>query len=247
MRKGIAWCLIVIMIVGMGLPCLAETTSESKTAAFEEEVEKPSTSAADTAGGIATQGILDMIMQFFMAGLMEAGGDFSMLYSELKMTESAALPTFRLEPAYQYIAGKLNSFSGKVEAGYLMFGVDAEYQRIFEKGGAPDFQIVTGHFLLRTLLARVFGANLAIGARYQRGSSNHVGFELGLPLYIYISRHFIFDVQPYWAFVSGHDQYDLGAGLSFKYKMAGVRAGYRAMYAGSSTLHGPRIGLFLQF
>jgi len=185
---------------------------------------------------------------FFMAGLMETAGDnYHDLYHELKDTWSPALPTIRFEPSYQYVFDKINGIAGSVEAGYLLFGADAEYLQYIETGANADLKMMRGHFLLRTAFGEIIGANLALGARSFWGKGHHTGFDVGLPFYIFLGKHFIFDIQPFMAFMPGRDVYDLGAGVSYKYKWIGARVGYRMLKVGGETLHGPRAGIFFQY
>ena len=229
---------------------------EGKLGSFEKELSEPesSTQAPDSTSSIdattiAAEGVMSVLMQFFMMGLMTSGLEGSAdLYRELKQEWHPAMPTIRVEPAYQWMSGNINGFSGKLEAGYLIFGVDGEYNRLWEKAPASSLDIWSAHLLLRSVFARFFGTNLAIGAKGMNGQRSRTGVEIGMPFYIYFTKKFYMDVLPYVAtFKGSRAVYDIGGGLSFKWKMAGARAGYRALFTGGETLHGPRIGLFFQW
>jgi hypothetical protein len=246
-KRIVAAILILSCLISFASPVPA-AEEKSKSQAVEDELEKPSESSGSEAGQVATQGLLELFAQFFLAGLMttvgESPGD---MYRQLKEQESPALPTIRIEPSYQYVFDGVHGFSGKAEAGYLLFGVSGEYLRYFEKGATPDLTIASGHFLLRTMLGEMLGVDLALGAKALWGQDRHTGFDLGIPFHLFFGKHFIFDVLPSWASIRGHDVYDLDAGLAFKYKLVGIRAAYRAIFVGDTTLHGPKVGLFFQW
>jgi len=253
MKKIFALFLVSTFLSAAVLSTFTYAAEEKgKLDSVEQEIETPSTTGSQTssidATGIATQGILDLLMSFFMMGIVSTGSEnFPELYKELKSEWQPALPTVRLEPSYQYVFNGIHGFSGKLEAGYLIVGVDGEYTRYFEKSPNDNLDIWSTHFLLRTIFTKHFGTNLALGAKIVRGGQNRTAFEIGVPFYIYPSRYFIFDIQPFLATFGGKNIYDLGAGAAFKYKLIGVRAGYRALFVGDQKLHGPRIGLFLQY
>lgn len=272
MRIFISFVIVLFLLVGSPVAS-ASNVYAGKLGDFEKELEKPkpkkvkkpakktedgpagSCPGITTSGKseldseqIVTAGLMQVLISFFLAGLMETGGDnMQELYRELKDTWSPALPTIRVEPSYQYLAGNLHGFSGKAEAGYLIAAVDGEYLRYWEKNPDDDFTIASAHLQLRTLFADFIGTNLAIGAKSLWGERRHTGFEFGMPFYVFIGKHFIVDAQPFLAIVRGRDVYDIGGGASFKYKLFGVRAGYRMLKVGSQYLHGPRAGVFLQW
>ncbi|MFH0800298.1 MAG: hypothetical protein V2A66_09000 [Pseudomonadota bacterium] len=254
MKRSLALLMAVFFLSSTALATAASAEDKSgKLSSFEEEIGKP---AAETpqdtsgvsAGDIAMQGAIEMFMQFLLMGFMQTGMEgFQGLYKDLKKEWSPALPTIRIEPSYQYLVGGLSSFSVKAEAGYLVLGVDGEYSRIFEKSPNNSLDMWTVHGLLRSIFTRHFGTNLALGARVIKGGQRRTGMDIGLPFYIFFNRNFVFDVLPYFTTLRGNTVYDLGAGLSFKYKLFGVRAGYRALLVGDEKLHGPRVGVFFQW
>jgi hypothetical protein len=204
-------------------------------------------SSSPSAGEIAASSTMSVLNSFFLMGLMGDGsGTSGELYRELKESRSAALPTIRIEPSYQYLVDNIHGAIGKVEFGYLSFGADAEYIRYFESD-APDMTILSGHFLLRTLFARVIGVNLALGAKSIWVNSKSTGFDFGFPFYLYLTRYMTIDVQPAIAFINNTRVYDMAAGVSFHHRFIGARVAYRGIYTGGQTLQGPQVGVFLQW
>jgi hypothetical protein len=185
----------------------------------------------------------------FLAGAFEMAGedDLGYVYRHLKEKESPALPTFRLEGGYQYLAGNDHAASGRMEVGYLMIGAEVEYRRFWESAPQDELNLASGHILLRALFSEVFQINLALGEKVIWGDARHDGFEAGFPFYIVFGKHFLWDVRPYLAFIGGHDVYDFSTGVSYKHKKFGARGGYRALSVEDETLHGPEVGLFLQW
>ncbi len=203
----------------------------------------------DSASGteIATSSAMSIFYNFFLMGLTTGAAESSKeLYYDLKATGSPALPTIKFMPSYQFLIDKIHGAMGKVEFGYLTFGADAEYIRYFESD-APDLSIISGHFLLRTLFARVIGVDLALGAKTVWGANARTGFDFGFPFYVYFHRNFFLDVQPFFAVISGHRVYDMAGGLSCKFGAFGARIAYRAIHTGGETLQGPQAGIFIQW
>ncbi len=267
-----AFIVALFLFTSVAAPAFAEEEKKGKLERFEEELE-PSpeqkrhrdserrhhrrryyddyyyrrTYHEPSAGEIAAGGLMEMLYMFFLMGLATEGIQSSKeLYTDLKLSESPALPTIRFEPSYQYLIGNIHGVSGKAEAGYLMFGVDGEYLRYFEQD-ASDLTIISGHFLLRTMFARLIGVNIALGVKSLWGTRRHTGFDFGFPFYVYFNKHIIFDILPYIAIIRGHNVYDIDSGLSYKYRFIGARAGYRVVYTGGQTLHGPKVGIFFQW
>jgi len=217
---------------------------------FEEEIEQPNDNSREssTSESAVAGGVIDLFSSFFLIGLSQGGTiNYAELRQELKVNESPALPTIRVEPSYQYVFDGVHGFAGNLEAGYLMFAADGEFLYYWETANNDNMQIGSGHFLLRTLFVHALQANLALGVKTIHGNTSHTGFEIGFPLYIFFGKHFIWDVKPYIAFIKGRDIYDLSSGLSFKYKMFGIRAAYRGISVSGETLHGPQVGAFFQW
>ena len=268
MKRLLALFLSIVLVLSTAIfPAVAWAEKKGKLESFEEKLEEPKKKPVRRerrkrrrrrrrrrtyyeedveAPEVVTAGVMQMLASFFLMGMMQQGSAAD-LYRNLKEKESPALPTIRIEPAYQYVAGGVHGFSGKVEAGYLMFGVDGEYLHYIERGPNANMKFIQGHFLLRTQFADIIGTNLALGVKSLWGDRRHTGFEFGIPFYVFITRNFILDVLPYWATIRGRDVYDIGGGLSYKYKLFGIRAGYRAISVSGETLHGPRVGLFFQW
>ncbi|PIR17822.1 MAG: hypothetical protein COV46_02530 [Deltaproteobacteria bacterium CG11_big_fil_rev_8_21_14_0_20_49_13] len=220
----------------------SETKPQDKKDTKHEESSSTSTSDAAT-------GIFESLAGIFMTSLFDMSQEKDMkgLYKYLKRHDIPALPTFRLDGIYQYLVGNMNSFNGRVEAGYLMFGIDGEYKRFWESAPSDALNMAGFHFLVRALFGEMFQINLALGEKFLWGDKSHKGFDIGFPFYVIFGEHFIWDVRPYIATVGGREVYDVGSGLNFKYKFGGVRAGYRLIGAGGRKLQGPEVGLFVQF
>ena len=256
MRRLLAVLLVAVLVSVPAAAPAAFAAEEGKLGSFEKEASEPTSSTSESsttnsfdAGQIAAEGVMAILMQFFMMGLMTSGVESQAdLYRELKQEWHPAMPTIRVEPAYQWMAGNINGVSGRVEAGYLVFGVDGDFTRLWETNPSGTLDIWSAHALLRSVFARFIGVNLALGAKGLHGTGSRTGFEIGMPFSIYFTKFLYLDVLPYLAtFKGSRNVYDIGGGLSCKWKMLGARAGYRALFTGSQTLHGPRIGLFFQW
>ena len=225
-----------------------EDAKGKKTTSEETKSEDSSTSSITTGSSATTEAVLTLFSAL-ITGLFDMAdtGNFKEAYSYLKENEIPALPTFKLEGNYQYLAGDMQSLSGRVEVGYLMFGLDGENKGFYEDDNHDNLNMADFHFLVRGLLAEIFQVNLALGEKFIWGDTRHQGFELGMPFYLIFGKHFIWDVKPYIAFVGGKDVYDVSSGMSLKYKFAGFRAGYRGVWVNHQSLHGPEVGLFVQF
>lgn len=250
---------LFIALLFLSSTAFAEEKKKGKLDSFEAEVheeEKESSSSGSSssgsstsAEGIAAKGIMDIMANFFVSGLANTGeySSLSDMQKGLREMESPALPTIRIEPSYQYVFDGVSGIALDAELGYLMLGVNGEFLYYLERGNGDNLKFVSGHFLLRTLFAQIIEADMALGARGMMGNNSHTGFDLGFPFYIFFGKHFIWDVKPYITFLRGRDIYDVSSGLSYKYKMFGVRAAYRMINIQDETLHGPRIGVFFQW
>jgi hypothetical protein len=225
------------------------SSTGSSTKRTDQETSSSSEPGKTAAANSLKGSILETLMGIFLAGIFETAQeeDFGYAYKYLKQNEIPALPTFRLEGAYQYLAGKDQAVSGRAEVGYLMIGAEGEYKRFWEKAPDDKLNIACGHVLLRALFSDIFQINLALGEKVIWGDMRHDGFELGFPFYMIFGKHIMWDVRPYLAFIGGHEVYDFSSGISYKYKMFGVRGGYRGMNVENTTLHGPEVGLFMQW
>lgn len=268
MTKNIVLFLIVFFVLSTPLSQAAFAAEEGgKLDSFEAELDKKEepkakdtevkkakskvsedSTTSTTGSSAATEAVLTLFSAL-ITGLFDMAdtGNLKEAYSYLKENEIPALPTFKLEGNYQYLAGDMQSLNGRAEVGYLMFGLDGEYKRFYEDSPRDNLNMADFHFLVRGLLAEIFQVDLALGERFIWGDSRHQGFEIGMPFYLIFGKHFIWDVKPYMAFVGGKDIYDVSSGMNLKYKFAGFRAGYRGIWVNHQSLHGPEVGLFIQF
>lgn len=238
---------------------------KGKLESFEDEIEKddrplapqkkpaPKYETDEEASAVVetssvSAGAMGMLSSIFLMGLSQ-GGTAGDTYRDLKERWSPALPTVYVLPAYQYIINDVHGYNVKAEIGYLMFGVDMEWVNYFEKNvkSTSNMRIIDGHLLIRSMLTEYFGVNMALGVKTFWGEDHHTGFDFGLPFYVYPSRHFIIDVLPFVAAMRGRNVYDIGGGVSYKYKYFGARAGYRLLSVGGQNLHGPNAGVFFQY
>lgn len=267
-RKIAFFIIIVSLLFAPFRMALAAAEAGGKLDSFEAELDKKeepkketeakkaksedvetSTTTTTTTGSSAVADAVLTLFSALIVGLFDMAdtGNLKEAYKYLKENEIPALPTFKLEGNYQYLVGDMQSFSGRAEVGYLMFGLDGEYKRFYEESPHDNLNMANFHFLVRGLLAEIFQVNLALGEKFIWGDTRHQGFEIGLPFYLIFGKHFIWDVKPYMAFVGGKDIYDVSSGLNLKYKFAGFRAGYRGIWVNHQSLHGPEVGLFIQF
>lgn len=256
MNVFVYFCAVMFFLFSSFSSGPVNAQEKGKLESVRQEFEEPSSTSvnvldstsATNVKSVATQSIMDFLMSFFLSGIADTGSqNWPEKFRELKAGWSPALPTLRFEPSYQYVAGGLSGLSAKAEIGYLMLALDGEYMRYFEKAPKDSLDVWQAHFLLRTLFAERIGTNLALGVKAVRGGQNNTGFEFGFPFYIFINKHFIFDILPYISAFGSKTVYDIGGGLSYKYKYFGARAGYRGLFIGGEKLHGPRIGLFFQW
>jgi hypothetical protein len=262
LRRTLATILLILFSTMTALYPSVASGKEGKLQKFEKEFDKQEPkryhrdpgqsdyyyeSSSVSGAEVATSTAMSMLYSFFLMGLMSGGATSSReLYQQLKDSESPALPTIKVDLSYQWLTDNINGAIGRIEAGYLMFGADFEYIRYFEKS-APDLSFLSGHVLLRTLFARFIGVNLALGVKSIWGARKRTGFEVGFPFYVYFNNYLILDFLPYVAFISNKRVYDMAAGFSFKYKVVGVRAAYRLINNEGQTLHGPQVGVFIQW
>ncbi|PIU58148.1 MAG: hypothetical protein COS89_01875 [Deltaproteobacteria bacterium CG07_land_8_20_14_0_80_38_7] len=68
-------------------------------------------------------------------------------------------------------------------------------------------------------------------------------------VYIYPIQNLIFDSKFFYTtFGTSKQMFDWDIAMSYKYKLIGVRGGYRIIWSNKNkTLHGPEIGVFVQW
>lgn len=260
MRRPFALLAASLLALQLFAPPLFAEEKKGKLDAVEEEIDKGegseqgSSSSSSWSGTssvspeeIVAETFLQILVSFLIAGIGQGVENPGEVYHELKSEWHPALPTVRVEPSYQWAAGNLNAFSGKAELGYLIFGLDGEFTRYFENRPTDRLDVWSAHLLLRSLFAKSFGINFAAGVKGVRGNRHRTGFDFGFPMYFFLGRHFLIDIQDSFAVIRSTRIYDIGAGLSYKWKFIGARAGYRALFVGNERLHGPRVGLFFQW
>lgn len=191
-----------------------------------------------------------LILGMMLGGLFSSlggSGNWAENYRTLKQEWHPALPTIRVEGAYQSLGSDTNAYNLNLTAGYMGLGVDCDFLHAFEKTPGTQMKFISPHALLRAAPTKWWQIDLALGAKVIRGSRTHSGFEAGLPMYFYIGKHAIIDVKPYYARVGAGDIVDLALGVSGKWKMLGARAGYRWIDVSGTAMHGPMGGVFAQW
>jgi hypothetical protein len=153
MARKIAFFIIIVSVLFAPFRTALAVTAEAggKLDSFEAELDKKEepkkdtkkdtkkSKSEDTETSTTTTGssaAADAVLTLFSAlivGLFDMAdtGNLKEAYKYLKENEIPALPTFKLEGNYQYLVGNMQSFSGRAEAGYLMFGLDGEYKRFY--------------------------------------------------------------------------------------------------------------------
>lgn len=166
----------------------------------------------------------------------------------LRSEHSFSLPVLRFDGSYQYVAGGVDAMHFRGEAGYLIFGADVDYTRYYERGTSDHLNNFATHGLLRLpLAAEYFELDIALGYRRIWGDQKHQAFDYGFPMYLNPTHYLQFDFKPYFSRINTRPIVDMDMGVAYKYKLAGVRAGYRYYNANGATLKGPEVGLFFQW
>lgn len=211
----------------------------------------PYDDAGDIVAASLIQTFLELFFNFAALGPF-TGLDESMSWSErhqlLRDEYHPTLPTFRLETSYQPLPTQdVQGYRVNATLGYLGIGADVDFIHYFERNPSTQLKIISPHFLLRSAPLGPLQIDLAIGAKVIQGRRTHTAFEIGAPMYIFLGDHAILDFKAYGAFLNNTKIVDLSAGITGKWKMGGVRASYRMIDVGGETLHGPEIGLVLQW
>lgn len=256
MRRFFLILLITALIFPTVIFVGGQTAYAGKLKQFEEKVEsKPSeSSSSGVSSGTAevmTRTWWDILSLFMMSGLnlslSEDGTSMSEYHRALKTSETSALPTIKLEGNYHYVVNHIHGYDVTATFGYLMFGADCNLWHLFERNPDDQLKFISPHLLLRIVPFPFMEVDLALGSKLMMGDHTNQGFEAGVPAYFFFGRHFTWDVKTYVAYINGNDLWDVGSGISFRYKFIGVRAGYRMIEVGGSYIHGPQVGLFGQW
>lgn len=248
----------LLITVQIGASPLAFASDDAKL----ERVEQQGSTTSDTSDsshhhhhhygyGGSDSFFLELLFYLF-AGLFRTYNDGNLTTKEfhalLKSEYHPALPTFRLEGDYQKIADDdVQGYRLNALAGYLALAAEFDWVHYFEQTPTDQLRIMSPRLLLRGSPNRAFEINLALGAKILSGRRSQAGFEIGLPVYFFLGKHAIIDLKNYYAVVTGADVYDGSFGLSGKWKLGGIRAAYRLIRVGSENLHGPEVGMFVQW
>lgn len=247
----------LLITVQVGASPLALASDDAKL----ERVEQQGSTTSDTSGsshhhhhyGYDSSGSLILDLLFFLfVGLFNTYNDGSLTTKEfhalLKSEYHPALPTVRLEGDYHTIVDDdVQAYRLNALAGYLALAAEFDWVHYFEQTPTDQLRIMSPRLLLRGSPNRVFEINLTLGAKILSGRRSQAGFEIGLPVYFYLGKHAIIDLKNYYSVIKGADVYDGSFGVSGKWKLGGVRAAYRLIRVGSENLHGPEVGMFVQW
>lgn len=262
MRRKISKVLVcflfsIILINVFSINSAFSYHDENKLERAERKIERPRkdkhyryTSTGYITEDNAGMAFFDALFGFLISGPFTGLGDgltWPERHAMLKQEFNPALPTFRLEGAWHKLNTDVQGYNLNATAGYLSFGADVDFVHWFEETPKSTLKIISPHFLLRSSPTGFFQIDLAVGAKIIRGRRTHTGFEVGLPIYIHFNNYVSLDLKSYTAFVEGTRIFDESFGITGKWRMVGVRAAYRLVDIGGESLHGPQVGLVLQW
>lgn len=168
-------------------------------------------------------------------------------HATLRREFHPALPTLRFEGGYHRdLKNRHHAYTLNVTGGYLFLAGQVDWATYFQNP-LNDLRVLSPRLLFRAAPNRFMEIDLALGAKVVRGVQHYTGFETGLPLYFFLGKHAIIDLQSYWTFVGGTPLIDGSIGITGKWKPIGLRAGYRVLDIKNTTLHGPTVGLVTQW
>lgn len=167
----------------------------------------------------------------------------------IKSTDYPGIPTIKFYGGYQKLLGQdIQGYNLNLQAGHGMWAFEADFVHYFETNPPDRLKIITPRLLFR-FPSRYFEIDGGIGATVMRGSMTNTGLNIGGAVDIFPIKNLIIESKLYVSSFSGKKyMVDWDNALIFKYKMLGVRGGYRMMATnGNQTLHGPQVGLFVQW
>lgn len=199
--------------------------------------------------GVVAASFIEVLLHALMGGLYAGDGlTLAEQYAFLKQQFHPALPTIKLEGSYQKLLGDdIQGYHLYAVAGYLPFAIDVDWVHYFEGSPKTQLKMISPHVVIRYTPIDFWEMDFSIGAKILRGRNTHTGVEVGMPMSFFFSKHVILDVRPYLGNINGTKVWDVGGGISGKWKYIGARAGYRLIDIGGERLHGPEGGLFFQW
>lgn len=254
MRRWRVIAVCVMLLCGGVLPVQAE--EESKLERVENKVAEKQSSTSNSSSSTSnspvdtTLGFLDLLFGLFNSGPF-AGLDNTMPWGErhalLRKEFHPALPTIRVEAAYQKLTQDVQGYNLNATVGYMTFGADFDWVHYYEESPQAQLKLMSPHVLMRFAPFDVLQFDFAVGAKIMRGRRTQAGMEMGVPVYININKHLMCDLKTYGGFIKGTRVLDTALGVSGKWKLGAVRAAYRLIQIGDETLHGPQVGLVVQW
>lgn len=159
-----------------------------------------------------------------------------------------AIPTIRFEGNYQKLTTDIQGYNLNLTIGHGIFGFEIDYIQYFENNPDDTLYFITPRALFR-LPSTYYEFDIGIGATLMKGNRQNTGFNFGGAAYLFPMKNLILDSKVYViGFSEKKSMVDFDFGISYKYKMMGARGGYRMLWTnGNQTLHGPHIGIFVQW
>lgn len=218
---------------------------------FEKKVEKKEEPSENSSSNVAEDVWWDMLFDFLMSGLIMSddmeGRSLKEYKQELRESGSPAMPTFKLEGNYHYVLDSIHGYDVTATAGYLIIGVECNLWHLFERAPDDQLKFLSPHLLIRMVPFEVMEIDFALGSKSILGNNTYHGVEAGFPAYFFFGKFITLDLKPYLSYINGHDLWDLSAGISFRYKFLGIRGGYRLIENDGDYIHGPQVGLSIQW
>lgn len=174
------------------------------------------------------------------------GASLGEVNRHLREDHSFALPNVRVDTLYHYAMDGVQAMRFQGTGGFLLVGADFDFTRYYQ--GSDRLNNFATHGLFRIPLADgLFEADVALGYRRIWGGSKHQGFDWGFPLYLNLGQYVQLSTSMFFTYIGKTPIQDYDFGMSAKYKMGGIRAGYRYVDASGATLKGPEVGVFFQY
>lgn len=159
------------------------------------------------------------------------------------------LPVVKLEASYQKPLIDGQGFHLGGELGMAFLGGDIDYTRYLQSAPSSGFHILSIHGLFRMALIREAQLNVALGYKKFFGGLQNNSVDAGFPLTLFPGKHWSIEAKPFFSFINNGDSvvYDLSGSLRYKYKLIGIKGGYRWVHIQGQTWQGPEAGLVFEW
>ena len=129
-----------------------------------------------------------------------------------------------------------------------MLAFEFDFVQYFEKNPNDKLALATPRLLYRWP-SEYFELDFGMGATVMHGNQTQVGFNVSGAAQCFPIKNMIIETK---IGGSGFEQNkrigDFDISAAYKYRMIGLKAGYRIIWTeGSQSLHGPHVGLLLQW